>query len=136
MKRQIIALVAGAALIAAPLMTNIATADMPGGGRGGDRMEKWQQKLNLTAAQKAQLKTIHENAKARMQNVFTAEQKAQLEAGKAAHEQQRAVFKANGGQCPEGQRREGQGPKGERKGRGGMFAKLNLTDAQKAQLKQ
>ncbi|MBE9029756.1 P pilus assembly/Cpx signaling pathway, periplasmic inhibitor/zinc-resistance associated protein [filamentous cyanobacterium LEGE 11480] len=128
MKRKIIALVAGAALIAAPLMTNFATANTPGGGRSG-RMERLAKKLNLNETQKTQLKAIHEETKAKMQAVFTPEQKAQIEAKRAERKQRWQEYKENGGQRPEGRRRG-------RKGRRGMFKELNLSDAQKAELKQ
>ncbi len=61
--------------------------------------------LNLTEAQKAQLKTIHENAKTQRQNVFTAEQRAKIEQARQS---------------------------GERKG---VRKSLNLTEAQKQQMK-
>lgn len=122
MKRQIIALVAGAALIAAPLMTNIATADNGPGGKRGERIERMAQKLNLTETQKAQLKTLHEQTKARMKAVLTPEQRAQMEAARA----ERQTAKQNG-----------ERPKGKRPGgKQGMFQKLNLSETQKTQMKQ
>jgi Spy/CpxP family protein refolding chaperone len=48
----------------------------------GDYKEVWK-KLNLTEAQKAQIKTIHENAKTQRQNVLTAEQSAQITAAQS-----------------------------------------------------
>ncbi|WP_271253537.1 Spy/CpxP family protein refolding chaperone [Pseudanabaena sp. Chao 1811] len=66
--------------------------------------EGWK-KLNLTDAQKAQIKTIHENAKTRRQSVFTPEQRAIMEQARQS---------------------------GDRKG---VRKSLNLTDAQKQQLK-
>jgi len=62
-------------------------------------------KLNLTDTQKTQIKSIHESAKARRQNVFTAEQKAILAKARES--------------------REGKG----------VRKQLNLTDAQKQQLR-
>jgi len=62
-------------------------------------------KLNLTDAQKAQLKTIRENAKTQRQSVFTPDQLAKLQQARQS---------------------------GDRKG---VWKSLNLTDAQKAQLK-
>ncbi len=121
MKRQIIALVAGAALIAAPLMTNIASADMPGGGGRSGKMERISQKLNLTETQQTQLTQIRTDTKAKMQAVLTPEQQNQLSAARAERQQNRQANGENGGQR--------QGP------RGGM-KNLNLTDAQKAELKQ
>ena len=68
------------------------------------RGEGWK-KLNLTDAQKAQMKTIHENAKTQRENVFTPEQRAKLEQARQS---------------------------GDRKG---VWKTLNLTDAQKQQMK-
>ncbi|PZO40875.1 MAG: hypothetical protein DCF19_11165 [Pseudanabaena frigida] len=62
-------------------------------------------KLNLTDTQKAQLKTIRENAKTQTQSVLTAEQRAQIEQARKS---------------------------GDRKG---VRKSLNLTDAQKQQMK-
>ncbi|MEY3304921.1 MAG: hypothetical protein ACK5RE_03490 [Pseudanabaena sp.] len=66
--------------------------------------EGWKQ-LNLTEAQKAQMKSIRESAKARHQNVLTAEQRAIMEQARQS---------------------------GDRKG---VRKSLNLTDAQKQQMK-
>jgi Spy/CpxP family protein refolding chaperone len=68
------------------------------------RGDGWK-KLNLTDAQKAQLKTIRENAKTQRQSVFTPEQRAKLEQARQS---------------------------GDRKG---VWKTLNLTDAQKQQMK-
>lgn len=62
-------------------------------------------KLNLTDAQKAQIKTIRENAKTQRQSVFTSDQLAKLEQARQS---------------------------GNHKG---VWKSLNLTDAQKQQLK-
>lgn len=62
-------------------------------------------KLNLTEAQKTQMKTIHESAKARCNNVFTVEQRAIMAKARET---------------------------GDRKG---VRKQLNLTDAQKQQLR-
>lgn len=121
MKRQIIALVVGAALIAAPLMTNIALADTPGGGRDG-KMERLAQKLSLTESQQAQLQQIHTDTHTKVQAVLTPEQKAQMTATQAERQQNRQANRENGGQRSGGRR-------------GGM-KNLNLTEAQKAALKQ
>ncbi len=69
--------------------------------RFGDAMKQ----LNLTDAQKAELKKIHEKAKADRQNVFTPEQRAKMEQARQS---------------------------GERKG---VKKSLNLTDAQKQQMR-
>lgn len=68
------------------------------------RGDGWK-KLNLTDAQKAQIKTIQENAKTQRESVFTPEQRAKLEQARQS---------------------------GDRKG---VWKTLNLTDAQKQQMK-
>ncbi|TYQ24125.1 hypothetical protein PseudUWO311_20305 [Pseudanabaena sp. UWO311] len=68
------------------------------------RGDGWKQ-LNLTDAQKAQIKTIRESAKTRSQSVLTAEQRAIMEQARQS---------------------------GDRKG---VRKSLNLTDAQKQQMK-
>jgi Spy/CpxP family protein refolding chaperone len=127
MKRQIIALVAGAALIAAPLMTNIASADMPGGGRSG-KMERLTQNLELTESQQTQLKQIHARTKAKMEAVFTPEQRQEIATAQAERQQNRQAYKENGGQQPNGAKRTA--------GRRGGMKNVNLTEAQKAELKR
>jgi Spy/CpxP family protein refolding chaperone len=69
------------------------------------RGEGLAKKLNLTEAQKTQMKAIHESAKARRDNVFTAEQRAIMAKARET---------------------------GDRKG---VRKQLNLTDAQKQQLR-
>jgi periplasmic protein CpxP/Spy len=128
MKRQIIALVAGAALVAAPLMTNVATAKGMGG-HGGPRIEQLAKKLNLTDAQKTQLEGIKSRTQAKVRAILTAEQQAKFDAAKAARDQRRAAMQANGGKRPEGT------AKGDYKGARDKMGKLNLTDAQKTQIK-
>ena len=71
--------------------------------------------LNLTADQKAQLKTIRENTRSQINNVLTPDQQAKLAAAKQ-------------------QRQQGQAGQGEHKARG-VWASLNLTTDQKAQIK-
>jgi periplasmic protein CpxP/Spy len=129
MKRQIIALVAGAALIATPLITNLAQAQMGGGAPGG-RMEKMAQKLNLTAAQKTQLDGIRSRTQAKIRNLLTPEQQTQFDADRTAHQKRHEAMKANGGKPPEGPHDEKNEPKGQHRMRA-----LNLTDAQKTQIK-
>jgi Spy/CpxP family protein refolding chaperone len=68
------------------------------------RGDGWK-KLNLTDAQKTQLKTIRENAKTQRQAVFTPDQLSKLEQARQS---------------------------GDRKG---IWKTLNLTDAQKQQMK-
>jgi periplasmic protein CpxP/Spy len=125
MKRQIIALVAGAALIATPLITNLAQAQMGGGAPGG-RMEKMSQKLNLTAA----LEGIRSRTQAKIRAVLTTEQQTKFDADRAAHQKEWAARKASGVKPGAGMHDE----KNEPKGPHGMRA-LNLTEAQKTQIK-
>jgi periplasmic protein CpxP/Spy len=134
MKRQIIALVAGAALIATPLITNLAQAQMGGGAPGG-RMEKMAQKLNLTAAQKTQLDGIRSRTQAKIRAVLTPDQQTKFDAVRAEHQKEWAARKANGGKPPVGAPHDEKAEKGEHKGPHGMMQSLNLTDAQKAQIK-
>ncbi|BAY09303.1 Spy/CpxP family protein refolding chaperone [Calothrix sp. NIES-2098] len=81
----------------------------------------WQQ-LGLTDAQKSQIEAIRRDTRTQMEGVLTQEQKDQI----------RAQFQAR--QAQRGQPQAGQQP-GQRPKRGG-FAALNLTDAQKTQMKQ
>lgn len=78
---------------------------------------KWA-KLNLTDAQKQQMRQIKEETRAQIQEVLTPEQRAQMETIKQNRQ----------GQNGQGQARQGR--------RGGVMASLNLTDAQKASIKQ
>ncbi len=104
MKRQILSLVAGALLLGAPMIAQGVQARQPG---EGNRMERMVKELNLTDAQQAQLKQMHESHHAEMQAVFTSEQKALLKAAK-------------------------EGKKGDRRE---VMKSLNLSDSQKAQIK-
>lgn len=70
------------------------------------RAERMENKLNLTDAQKAQMQQIRETTKARMLEVLTDDQKAQLEAARQ------------------------QGQKGKQ-----VFESLNLTEAQQQQMR-
>jgi Spy/CpxP family protein refolding chaperone len=127
MKRQIIALVAGAALITAPLMTHIATADMAGVGHGsGRKIEKMAATLKFTPEQKAKLQAIRQETQTKIKAVLTPDQQAKLEAARAERQQQWEAAKANGG-TPSGA--------GQRMGRGGMMKDIGLTSEQKAQIK-
>jgi periplasmic protein CpxP/Spy len=129
MKRQIIALVAGAALLASPFMTNMATAQKGEGGPRGPQIEQLAKKLNLTDAQKSQLEGIKSRTQAKIRAVLTPDQQAKFDAARAEHQKHREAMKANGGKRPEGE-------KGEHKGPHGMLRSLNLTDSQKAQMKE
>lgn len=129
-------------LAAVALLSFGAVAAEGGRHHGGRGFERMAQHLSLTDAQQAQLKPIfeaqkaqrqqmHQQMKTQMQSILTPEQVAQLE-------QQRSEWQSK----PKGERRAERGERraerGERRARGergGKFAKLNLTDAQKAQLK-
>jgi periplasmic protein CpxP/Spy len=108
MKRQILALVAGAALLVSPIVTHMANAEMPNGGHrhGAERMEKLAQELKLTDTQKTQLKALSEKTRSRMEGVLTDAQKALKADAKAKKD-----WKS-------------------------LRGKLNLTDAQKAEMKK
>lgn len=78
--------------------------------------------LGLTDAQKTQIQAIKRDSRTKMEAVFTPEQKAKLEAAKQARQAQR--------QAGQDQRQPGQ-----RRGKGG-YADLNLSEAQKTQIRQ
>ncbi|MCC5605350.1 P pilus assembly/Cpx signaling pathway, periplasmic inhibitor/zinc-resistance associated protein [Nostoc sp. CHAB 5834] len=78
--------------------------------------------LGLTDAQKTQIQAIKRDSRTKMEAVFTPEQKAQLEAAKQARQAQR-------------QAGQGQSQSGQRRGKGG-YADLNLSEAQKTQIRQ
>lgn len=80
--------------------------------------------LGLTDAQKSQIQAIRQDSRAKLEAVLTSEQKAKLEAAKQARQAQRQA-----GQ--QGQRQAGQ-----RRGGWKNFADLNLTEAQKTQMRQ
>jgi Spy/CpxP family protein refolding chaperone len=78
--------------------------------------------LGLSEDQKARIKQIQSNARAQMENVFTPEQKAKLEAARQERQARRA------------QRQPGERPEaGQRRGK--KMADLNLTDDQKARMR-
>ncbi len=81
----------------------------------------WQE-LGLTDAQKTQIQAIRRDSRTKFEALLTPEQKAKLEAAKQARQAQR--------QAGQGQRQPGQ-----RRGKGG-YADLNLTEAQKTQMRQ
>ncbi|MEH2144218.1 Spy/CpxP family protein refolding chaperone [Nostoc sp.] len=85
--------------------------------------------LNLTDAQKTQIQAIRRDSRTKMEAVLTPEQKAKLEAAKQAR---RAEWQARKAQGQTGQQQPGQ-----HHGRGkGDFADLNLSEAQKTQIRQ
>ncbi|MEH2160395.1 MAG: P pilus assembly/Cpx signaling pathway, periplasmic inhibitor/zinc-resistance associated protein [Nostoc sp.] len=85
--------------------------------------------LNLTDAQKTQIQAIRRDSRTKSEAVLTPEQKAKLEATKQARRAEWQARKAQG-QTGEGQRQAGQGK------RKGHFAELNLTEAQKTQMRE
>lgn len=89
--------------------------------------------LNLTDDQKAQIKKLHEETRAKIEGVLTADQKAQLEAWK---QQRKAEWQARK-QAGQSQQPGGQpGQQGQRGHRAqGWMKALNLTDDQKAQIR-
>ncbi|MEH2159977.1 MAG: P pilus assembly/Cpx signaling pathway, periplasmic inhibitor/zinc-resistance associated protein [Nostoc sp.] len=87
--------------------------------------------LGLTDAQKSQIQAIRRDSRTKMSAVFTPEQKAKLEAAKLAH---RAEWQARKAQ---GQTGLGLGQPGQHHGRRkGGFGDLNLTVAQKTEIRQ
>ncbi|BAZ33118.1 hypothetical protein NIES4074_56280 [Cylindrospermum sp. NIES-4074] len=78
-------------------------------------------KLNLTDAQKNQIKEIRRSTRTQIEAVLTPEQREKL---KAEYEARR------------GQRQQGQRPRQEGQGRRQPFASLNLTEGQKAEIKK
>ncbi len=78
--------------------------------------------LGLTDTQKTQIQAIRRDSRTKFEAVLTPEQKAKLEAAKQARQAQR--------QAGQGQRQPGQ------RSRKGGFAELNLTEAQKTQMRQ
>jgi periplasmic protein CpxP/Spy len=109
MKRQILALFAGAALLVTPIVTHVANAETPNVGHrhgGGDRMVKLAQELKLSDAQKTQAKALSEKTRNQLNSVLTPAQNALKLEAKAKKD-----WKS-------------------------LRGKLNLTDAQKAQMKQ
>ncbi|MHC5829529.1 MAG: P pilus assembly/Cpx signaling pathway, periplasmic inhibitor/zinc-resistance associated protein, partial [Nostoc sp.] len=87
--------------------------------------------MGLTDAQKTQIESIRRDSRTKMEAVFTPEQKAKLDAAKKAHRAEWEARKAQG-QTGQGQRQPGQ-----HHGRGkGDFADLNLSEAQKTEIRQ
>ncbi|MBN3926600.1 P pilus assembly/Cpx signaling pathway, periplasmic inhibitor/zinc-resistance associated protein [Nostoc sp. NMS4] len=87
--------------------------------------------LGLTDTQNAQIETIRRDSRTKFEAVLTPEQKAKLEAAKQAR---RAEWQARKAQ---GQTGEGQRQPGEHHGRKkGDFGDLNLSEAQKTQMRQ
>ena len=66
------------AVLAAPVGL-IQSAHAQEGSRQGDRIERLAEDLNLSDAQRADIESIHQNARAQLQSVLTAEQQTILE---------------------------------------------------------
>lgn len=90
--------------------------------------------LNLTSEQQAQMKQIMESSRAQIDQILTAEQKAQLQAAKA----NRPNFRPDGnGTRPNltaEQKAQLRANRPDRRGPGSGFEGLNLTAEQKAQI--
>lgn len=139
MKLKLIPVLAGAialTLAAAPLATQIVQAQSNTGtpSQNAPRMKgmkgmKGMNALNLSAEQKAQMQQIHQEAKAQIEQVLTAEQRQQLEAAKAQRQATRAERQAA--------RAQGQAkPQGEARARRGPFANLNLSTEQQTRIQE
>jgi Spy/CpxP family protein refolding chaperone len=129
MKLKTLSLIAGTlalTLIATPFAVQAeqnSSSPQPG--------KEWQKKgpfqsLNLTPEQKAKMKEIGRNTRAQIDAVLTTEQKTQLKAAMAERKAQHQAQRQQGQE----QRQQGRGKKGD------IFASLNLTQAQKDQIKQ
>ncbi|MBD2136778.1 P pilus assembly/Cpx signaling pathway, periplasmic inhibitor/zinc-resistance associated protein [Anabaena sp. FACHB-1237] len=127
MKIKTLSLIAGTfalALTATPFIAQAQMGDNPPPPEQ-ETMEKSPfSKLNLTDAQKAQLKQIHESTRVKIESVLTPQQRAKLEAAKAQMKARHEARK-NGNQKLEGRGRDKEN----------IFESLNLTDAQKKEIK-
>nr|WP_290224515.1 hypothetical protein [Trichocoleus desertorum] len=139
MKLKLMPLLAGAIALtlAAPLANQVVQAQSNTGtpSQSGSRMMKGMKgmnALNLTAEQKAQMQQIHQETKAAMEQVLTAEQRQQLEAAKAQRQAAKAERQAAGAQGQEGQAR----PQGQARERRGPFANLNLSAEQQTRIQE
>ena len=139
MKLKTLSLIAGTlalTLIATPFAVQAQTGS-PSPQPGKEWQKEGQfKKLNLTPEQKAKIKEIGRNTRAQIEAVLTPEQKTKLQAAMAERKAQRQQRQAQR-QQGEGQGQEGQEQHREGRGkRGDIFASLNLTQAQKDQIKQ
>jgi periplasmic protein CpxP/Spy len=126
MKRQILSLIAGAALVITPVVASglmqPATAQGFGGGGFPAKMAK---ELNLTEQQQAQFKALREKTRSQIEAVLTPEQRAKAQAAL-----QEKMAKVQQGDRQPGEKRGKRGG-----GMKGMFQSLNLTETQKTQIK-
>ncbi|MFM6012946.1 MAG: Spy/CpxP family protein refolding chaperone [Dolichospermum sp.] len=81
-------------------------------------------RLNLTDAQKEQMKKIHKSTRAKIEAVLTPEQRQKLEAAKAEMKARRKA-RRNGTQIGKGKERDKET----------VFSSLDLTDAQKREIR-
>jgi periplasmic protein CpxP/Spy len=121
MKLKTLSLLAGAialTLTVAPIAVQAQTTSSPMLITEGGKKVPWKS-LGLTDKQKADIQTIHRSTRTQIEGILTQEQKDKLKAAFAARQAQ-----SPGGQ--QGPRQRGQGP----------WKDLNLTEQQKAQIKQ
>ncbi|HEY9750264.1 MAG TPA: hypothetical protein V6C63_16385 [Allocoleopsis sp.] len=136
MKLKLIPVLAGAiamTLAATPIATQVVQAQSNPGtpSQNAPRMKgmKGMNALNLSAEQKSQMQQIHQETKAAIEQVLTAEQRQQLEAAKAQRQATRAERQAARAQ---GQAR----PQGAARDRRGPFANLNLSAEQQTRIQE
>jgi Spy/CpxP family protein refolding chaperone len=135
MKLKLMPLLAGAIALtlAAPLATQMVQAQSNTGtpNQNAPRMKgmKGMNALNLSDEQRAQMQQIHQETKAQIEQILTAEQRQQLEAAKAQRQAARAerqATRAQGEARPQGEARERRGP----------FANLNLSAEQQTRIQE
>lgn len=127
MKRQIIALLAGTALLVSPLMSHRAIAQKAQSPAITSRPARTP-KLHLTNAQKAQLKAIRAGTQAKIRAVLTPEQRTQFDAARAAQKQAAIARRAH--------RHAVASQTNQPKGHRNIIQSLNLTTAQKAAIQR
>jgi protein CpxP len=131
MKIKLMPLLAGVislSVVATPFLvkaqSNGSTQAVPTQNQKNHHGGKWD-KLNLNDAQKAELKKINDETRTQMQAVLTPDQQAKLKTMMENHRREHSQ-----GQKPQA------GQAGQRHGKQNPWASLNLTDAQKAKIKQ
>ncbi len=132
MKLKTLSLIAGTlalTLIATPFAVQAQqNSSSPQPGKEWHKKGQFQ-KLNLTPEQKTKMQEIASSTRTQIEAVLTPEQKTKLQAAMAERKTQRQERKAQGQQGQE-QHREGRGKRGD------IFASLDLTPAQKDQIKK
>ncbi|MBZ8182151.1 Spy/CpxP family protein refolding chaperone [Oscillatoria salina] len=92
MKLKLIPIVIAAiAMSVAPLNVNAQTPN-PQGRQGRPRMERGLFQLNLSESQQAELRRIHQEKKAQMENVLTQEQRDRIENARSSGQNPRRAF--------------------------------------------